>query len=121
MSISPPEELCTRFGARMPEDLARAMGFTVQRQETSPMLPGVRVMSELRSDGVIVLYLDELRLEALRKRESLTRLEQWHIAHELYHHLAEVAGISPWRIREGDADHWADELITLAMKSHPRW
>ncbi|MHB9024294.1 MAG: hypothetical protein ACYC7E_08975 [Armatimonadota bacterium] len=121
MAVSSPEALCIRFGASMPEDLARALGLTVERQQSAPRVPGVRVMSELRSNGVIVLYMSELRLEALRKRESLSRLEQWHIAHEIYHHLAEMDGISPFLLREGDADRWADALISLAMKSHPRW
>lgn len=115
MSVVPnPDELIETYGRQTPEQLAVALGFQVTRQAAAPPLPGVRVQSEYRPEQTIVLYRDALRTLAKQRGEPLLRLEQWHIAHELYHGLVEAAGESPWRVRETAADLWADELLTLA-------
>lgn len=115
MAVPSPAELIETYGARTPEQLAQALHFTVRHAETPPTLPGVTVSSEFQAETCeIVLYRSVLRALAARRGESLLRLEQWHIAHELYHGLAEADGRSPWRVREMEADLWADELLTLA-------
>jgi hypothetical protein len=115
MTVPAPEELLERYGPKSPEALAAVLGFTVVRESTAPTLPGVTVFSEYRTDHVIVLYEASLRQDAARRDEPLPRLEQWHIAHELYHGLAEDGGGLPWRVSETAADLWADELLALCL------
>jgi len=97
-----------------PEGLATALGFEVRRLLSPPLVAGVTVISEFQPEHTIVLYRSALIELANKRKEPLPRLEQWHIAHELYHGLAEEAGTSAWRVRETEADMWADELLTLA-------
>ncbi|MHB9132329.1 MAG: hypothetical protein ACYDBB_14740 [Armatimonadota bacterium] len=113
MSVPSPAELVDQHGAQAPEHLAAALGFTVTRREDPPVLSGVTVFSEYNPEHTITLYTRTLRQWARDNGESLTRVEQWHIAHELYHGLAESRGDSPWRVRETDAGLWADELMAM--------
>ncbi len=108
-----PVELTAIHGTLAPEALATALGIAVTRTETALMLPGVAIFSEYQPACGILLYLPALRQLAAQRGESLARLEQWHIAHELYHALAEAAGTSAWRTAESTADAWADELLML--------
>ncbi|MHB0939115.1 MAG: hypothetical protein ACYDCO_18910 [Armatimonadota bacterium] len=117
MSIPSPAELVERYGVHPPERLAGELGFCVTRAEAPPMLPGVTVMSEYQPRQEIILYLGPIRQAAATRGESSARFEQWHIAHELYHALAETRAISAWRVRETEADMWADELMTLVGKA----
>ena len=113
MPLPTPHELVTTHGARTPEQYADLLGFEVKRVVTSPMLPGVTVLSAFQATRTILLYRPALAQLAAQRREPLMRLEQWHIAHELYHGLSHFQGISSWRVRETEADLWADELLTL--------
>jgi len=117
MSIPSPTELIERYGNQPPERLAGELGFRVTRVETPPMLPGVTVMSEYQPRQDIILYLGPIRQDAAHRGEPMARFEQWHIAHELYHGLAESLSISAWRVRETEADMWADELMVLVGKT----
>jgi len=119
MSTPSPQELVEQYGAQSPERLAGALGFRVIRAETPPLTPGVTVLSEYAPRRDIILYLEPIREIAQRRGESLTRFEQWHIAHELYHGLAETHALSAWRVRETEADMWADELMALVGKAIP--
>lgn len=112
-AVPSPDEVVARYGRRTPEELAMAMGFRIERRATASVLPGVTVLSEYQPERTIVLYADALCRQADSRREPLLRLEGWHIAHELYHGLAEHAGASPWRVRETEADLWAEALLTL--------
>lgn len=114
MSVPTPQELMQTYGRQTPEQLAVLLGFQVERLDVAPVLPGVVIHSEYQPAQSVILYMKSLAQLATTRREPLTRLEQWHIAHELYHGLAEHAGSSPWRVRETEADLWADELLTLA-------
>ena len=113
MSIPSPQELTDQYPQYNPEELAQALGFQVTRTELGPALPGVKVLSEFRLQREIVLYAKELRQAADRRDQPLERVEQWHIAHELYHGLAETRSVSAWRVHETAADMWADELMAL--------
>lgn len=113
MAVPTPAELVETYGRRTPEQLAQQLGFLVKHTATAPILPGVTVISEYQPARTIVIYRQALRRIAESRGEPLLRLEQWHIAHELYHGLAETGGSSPWRVRETEADLWADELLTL--------
>ena len=114
MAVPSPAELIDRFGRRPPEELAQLLEVRVRFDNDPPALPGVTVRSEYLPKGrIIVLYRSALQQQAAASGEPLPRLIQWHIAHELYHVLAEDAGRSPWRVRETEADLWADELLTL--------
>ena len=113
MSIHNPIELMETYGRQRPEDLAVALGFRITRQESSPVLPGVTVLSEYHPGGQILLYGPALRQKSAQLGQPPARVEQWHIAHELYHGLAEQQNLSPWRVRETAADLWADELLAL--------
>jgi len=113
MSIPSPEELVERYGAQSPERLAGELGFQVIRAETPPVMPGLTVLSEYRSRREIILYLEPIRQAARSRGESPARREQWLIAHEIYHGLAETHAVSTWRVRETEADLWADELMVL--------
>ena len=113
MSVPTPTELVETYGAQTPEALATLLGFQVHRRELPPVLPGVTVISAYQPEQIIIIFSAALRQLAAQRREPLARLEQWHIAHELYHGLAEQANPSPWRVRETAADMWADELIAL--------
>lgn len=112
MAVPTPQELIERYGRQTPEALASLLGFQLRRVEQAPLVTGVTVMSEYQP-GKIVLYLETLRAAAARLGEPFVRLEQWHIAHELYHGMAETGAVSAWRVRETEADLWADELMTL--------
>jgi hypothetical protein len=114
MAVPSPQELMQTFGCHTPEQLAWRLGFNIVRVATAPVLPGVLVASEYRPERAIVLYEDALRALATQRQEPLLRFEQWHIAHELYHGLAETQGLSAWRVRETAADVWADELLALS-------
>ena len=114
MAVPSPQELIERYGAQPPERLAAALGFRVLREEAALLTPGVTVLSAFAPDATIILYRGALRQAAARRGEPLARAEQWHIAHELYHGLAEAAALSAWRVRETEADLWADELMALA-------
>jgi len=116
MSIPSPDELIERFGMHPPEQLAGELGFKVTRAETPPLIPGLTVLSEFLPQWEIILYLQPLREVAARRNQPLARAEQWHIAHELYHALAETHAVSAWRVRETEADMWADELMALVGK-----
>ena len=118
MIVPAPEELLRTYGHKSPEELAVAMGFQIERVETVLALPGVAVYSEYRPDHLILLYLPAIRELAARRGESPAQLEQWYIAHELHHALAEAGGQSPWRARETAADLWADELLSLYLHLH---
>ena len=113
MAIPTPREIVMRYGRRSPEELARALDIRVARAETASAAPAVTVLSEYRPDAGIILYLPALCRAAERRHEPPERLEQWHIAHELYHALAEAVGVSTWRVRETAANAWADELLAL--------
>jgi hypothetical protein len=113
MSIPSPEELIERYGAHSPERLAAELGFQVTRVESPALMPGLTLLSEYQPRREIILYLNPIREAAERRGESIARMEQWHIAHELYHALAETHSVSAWRVRETEADMWADELMTL--------
>ena len=113
MPIPTPGELIARFGAMRPEQLAGSLGFTVRRIPAAPVSTGISVLSEYQPEHTIILYEAPLHRLAGIQHVSLPRLEQWHIAHELYHALAEGDGQSNWRLRETKADHWADEMMTL--------
>jgi len=117
MSVPTPIELVETHGRQFPEELATTLGFAVERQEQSPVLPGVTVLSEYKPEGRILLFLPALRKLAERRAQPLTQVEQWHIAHELYHGLAESTAPASWRVRETEADLWADELLTLVTVS----
>ena len=117
MAIPTPEELIKTYGRGNPETLAHALGFQVQRQEAGPMLPGVTVLSEFKPGGIIILYRQAVRQTATQREEAPEHLEQWLIAHEMYHGLSVEQAISSWRARETDADLWADELCVLALPS----
>jgi len=105
----------------MPEYLASSLGFAVHREPEPPRLPGIVVFSEYQPDHqLILLYTNSLTHLASRRGESFTHLEQWHIAHELFHGLAESVGLSPWDTRETDADQWADRLMALVDAAHSR-
>ncbi|HEY3379852.1 MAG TPA: hypothetical protein VGL77_20450 [Armatimonadota bacterium] len=108
-----PEELIAEYGPATPEQLAAALGFAVRRVPATEPLPGVTVLSEFAPPRTIVLDTAAIHRQAAAQREPLARAEQWHIAHELYHGLAEESGRSAWRVRETEADLWADELLTL--------
>ncbi len=114
MSVPPPSELLHQYGRVTPEQLAMALGFRVKRLHAPPPLSGVTVLSAYEPEHTIVLFVASLQQQARLHGRSLSRLEQWHIAHELYHGLSEADGLSPWRLRETDADLWADELLLLA-------
>lgn len=114
MPVPPPSALLAHYGPLTPERLALALGFRVLRRQAPPPLPGVTVVSAFEPEHTLVLYETPLREQALRTGQPLTQLEQWHIAHELYHGLSEADGLSPWRLREADADRWADALVALA-------
>lgn len=116
MAIPTPAELIATHGCRTPEQLATALGFHIERQEAAPATPGVVVLSEYQPARTIVLYRLALREQARQQREPLARLEQWHVAHELYHGLAEAHGASAWRVRETEADLWAEELLALSPR-----
>ena len=113
MAVPSPRELLERFEGESPEALAAMLGFRVTRTEAAPLLPGATVMSEYRPERTIVLYLEPLRRAAEQRDQPFARVEQWHIAHELYHGLAEADSRSAWRVRETEADMWADELLAL--------
>jgi hypothetical protein len=113
MAVPSPDELIERFGEEAPEALAARLGFQVTRSHTPPGLPGVRVMSEYRPERTIILYQESLHRAAEERGQSFDRVEQWHIAHELYHGLVEAESHSAWRVRETEADMWADELVIL--------
>src|SRR5690242_2877148 len=100
MAIPTPQDLIDEHGKRTPEQYAGLLGFQVVRLDTSPIIPGVTVLSEYSTQRTIHLYNQPLRLLAEQRQEPLGRLEQWHIAHELYHGLAEDQGMSAWRVRE---------------------
>ena len=117
MSVPSPTELIERYGRHSPEQLAGALGFRVTRAETPPLLPGVTVLSEFQPRQDIILYLGPIRQAAAHRGEPMTRFEQWHIAHELYHGLAEAHTLAAWRVRETEADIWADELMALVGKT----
>jgi hypothetical protein len=118
MIVPTPDELLQTYGRKSPEELAGALGIRVVREALPPALPGVKVFSEYRPAQVIILYPDAIRALAEKRGESPAQLEQWHIAHELYHALAEAGGLSPWRAVETAADLWADELFSLYLHLH---
>lgn len=113
MAIPSPQDVIAHYGTHSPERLAAALGFRVTRTEAPPRLPGVTVLSAFEPRAEIILYLEPLRQAAAARQTSPACLEQWHIAHELYHGLADTTGISAWRVRETEADLWADELLAL--------
>ena len=113
MAIPTPGELIERFGTLRPETLAGSLGFIIRRITAAPIATGISVLSEYQPERTIILYEASLHRLASIQHEPLPRLEQWHIAHELYHGLAEADGHANWRIRETKADHWADELMAL--------
>ncbi|HOS44842.1 MAG TPA: hypothetical protein PK794_14235 [Armatimonadota bacterium] len=115
MIVPPPDELLETYGHCSPEELAGALGIAVVREATPPPLPGVTVYSAYRPTPAIFLYTDAIHALAARRGQSPAQLEQWHIAHELYHALAESRGHSPWRAAETAADLWADELLSLYL------
>lgn len=118
MIVPTPDELLLTYGPKSPEELAGALGFQIVREQGAPALPGVKVFSEYRPERAIVLYVAAIHALAEQRGESPAQLEQWHIAHELYHALAESGGQSPWRARETAADLWADELVSLYLHLH---
>lgn len=118
MIVPTPDELLQTYGRKSPEELAAALGFQVTREADGPALPGVAVCSEYRPSQTILLYAAAIRELAEKRGDSPADLEQWHVAHELYHALAESGGQSPWRARETAADLWADELMQLYRHSH---
>ncbi len=111
MAVQSPQELVAQWGHKKPEALAAALGYTVVRREDGPVLPAVSVFSEYQPEHTILLYTHAIADLARTRGESVAVLEQWHIAHELYHALCEAA--TPWRARELAADLWADELLLL--------
>lgn len=113
MAVPAPDELIAEYGAQAPERLAAVLGFHVSRVPEGPHLPGVTVMSEFCPPGEICLYRPALRRAAEVRGRTTAWMEQWHIAHELYHGLAEQDDLSAWRVRETAADLWADELLAL--------
>jgi len=117
-SVPTPNALIRQYGVCTPEVLAGILGYTVRRMATAPVLTGTVVLSEFQPERVILLYLDALRRHAGRHGRPLVEVQQWHIAHELYHGLAEDAGVSPWRLRESQADSWADHLLQLTGEKH---
>jgi len=116
MSIPLPQELIDRYHLTSPEQLAAALGFQVTRATEEPRLPGVAVWSEFKPQREIILYVAALRRAAAQRGQPFARFEQWSIAHELYHALAETHAISAWRVRETAADMWADELMALGSR-----
>jgi len=116
MSMPAPHELIEKYGPLTPEQMALALGLRVQRLQAPPALTGVTVLSAFEPEQTIILYQQPLKALAKQRKEPLTRLEQWHIAHELYHALSEADGCSTWRLRETEADMWADELVVLGKK-----
>jgi hypothetical protein len=118
MIVPTPDELMQTYGHKSPEELADAFGLQVVREAAGPALPSVTVCSEYRPAQSIILYPAAIREQAEKRGDTPAQLEQWHIAHELYHALAESGGQSPWRARETAADLWADELMQLYRHSH---
>lgn len=116
-TVPTPAALIARHDVDTPEKLAALLGIKVKRKLKPPALPGVSVLSEYRPGGVIMLYRQALRSLAEETGKTLAWQEQWHISHELFHALAERSGIDPWRVREFDADRWADDLISLLLDS----
>lgn len=116
MPVPSPGELIETYGVHAPEHLAHTLGFQVKRLESPPPVTGITVFSAYAPDHTITLYQQPLQQLAAQRRDSLARLEQWHIAHELYHGLSEDSGISNWRVRETEADLWADELMVLTAE-----
>ncbi len=116
MPVLSPGELLEKYGALTPEQLAMALGFRIIRRKAPPQLAGVNVLSTYEPEHTIILYEQPLKQLARQSGRKLTQLEQWHIAHELYHGLSEDSGLSVWRIRETAADLWADELMVLVRK-----
>jgi hypothetical protein len=119
MAPPTPDELVARHGRLAPEALAAALGYTVVRRDATDLPAQVRVFSEFAPSDTIVLYLRPLHGLAAARGIPQARLEQWHIAHELYHALAEASGDSPWRVRETEADLWADELVAVMGDATP--
>lgn len=119
MSIPTPKEILTRVGFGSPEQLAVRLGVHIVRRDTAPHLPQVTILSEY-GDATIVLYTVPLAEEAARRHLTVANVEQWLIAHELYHHVAEQAGVSAWLVRETAADHWADTLLALLAAGNTR-
>jgi hypothetical protein len=109
MAVQTPEELIAQHGRKTPEALAAALGYTVVRHDNGPMLPAVAVFSEFQPASTILLYTNAIADLASSRGESPATLEQWHIAHELYHGLCE--NTLHQRARETHADLWADELM----------
>jgi hypothetical protein len=58
-----------------------------------------------------VLYELAVRERAAATVQHPDVTEQHLIAHELYHALAECAGVPPWQVSESDADGWAHDLL----------
>ena len=113
MFVPHPAVLLKQYGNRTPEQLAILLGYRIERQIKMPVLPGVTVYSEYRADNTIILYQPALQQLAKTQQQTMTFLEQRHIAHELYHALAEKEGASPWQVQEPAADMWADEMLVL--------
>lgn len=112
MTIPDPTVLVARASSGSPEQIAHHLGFRVRRQQDAPLsLPGVTILSEYQADGLIILYQSACTREAARRGVPVGHLEQYLIAHELYHGLAERAGRSLWTTPESDADHWAEALL----------
>jgi hypothetical protein len=104
--IPSPTELLATHPAATPDQLATALGLSVRREEQAPDVQGVIVRAEYRPGGDIVLY---------GTTDPCT--ETYLIAHELYHALAEQAGLSRWQVRESEADAWAEALLA-ALSRH---
>ena len=113
MTAPTPSMVLTAHSAKSPEELATALGLQILRVNEVPSLPGVRLCSEYRPPHDIILYLPPLHALSLERGECSARLEAWHIAHEIFHALAEQAGESCWSTSERAADRWADELLVL--------
>lgn len=118
MFVPHPAALLKQYGNRTPEQLAILLGYRIERQTKMPVLPGVTVYSEYRTDNTIILYQPALQQLAKTQQQTMTFLEQRHIAHELYHALAEKDGASPWHIQESAADRWTDEILALIGMKH---
>ena len=116
--IPTPEAILEGSGRRQPEELALRMGYIVQRVTTPqpPRASGVILQSEYQPPHSIILYCQALINTATQRGKTPAQMEQWHIAHELYHALAEESGRSPWHVRERDADAWADALLKLSAE-----
>lgn len=112
-AVPAPVLLVQSYQADNPEEMARALGYKILRLADQPLLTGVCVLSEFRNANEILLYLPAISKLAVEKQSAQWPIEQWHIAHELYHALAAEQGENAWHSSEIAAEQWASDLLKL--------